>query len=67
MLMSHTPSILYPPPPADVDAPPTLTITPTHPFEQGPNYAWHCDGYDKLKPFGIAIQGCIDGYVLSHV
>ena len=20
------------------------------------------DGYDKLKPFGIAINGCIDGY-----
>ena len=28
----------------------------------GPNYAWHCDGYDKLKPFGFAIHGCIDGW-----
>ena len=28
----------------------------------GPNAAWHMDGYDKLKPFGIAINGCIDGY-----
>ena len=27
-----------------------------------PNFLWHCDGYDKLKPFGIAIHGCIDGY-----
>ena len=26
-----------------------------------PNFIWHCDGYDKLKPFGIAIHGCIDG------
>ena len=28
----------------------------------GPNYAWHVDGYDKLKPFGISIHGAIDGY-----
>ena len=28
----------------------------------GPNYAWHCDGYDKLKPFGFPIHGCIDGW-----
>ena len=30
---------------------------------QGPNFLWHCDGYDKLKPFGIgfAINGRIDG------
>lgn len=28
----------------------------------GPNFIWHCDGYDKLKPYGIAISGCIDGY-----
>jgi len=25
----------------------------------GPN---HLDGYDKLKPYGLAISGCIDGY-----
>ena len=25
----------------------------------GPNYAWHID---KLKPFGFAIHGAIDGY-----
>ena len=29
---------------------------------QGPNYMWHLDGYDKLKPFGFAIHGAIDGY-----
>lgn len=28
----------------------------------GPNYAWHLDGYDKLKPWGFAIHGCIDGF-----
>ena len=28
----------------------------------GPNYSWHCDGYDKLKPFGFPIHGCIDGW-----
>ena len=28
----------------------------------GPNYAWHVDGYDKLKPYGFPIHGCIDGY-----
>lgn len=27
----------------------------------GPNFLWHVDGYDKLKPFGFAIHGCIDG------
>ena len=29
---------------------------------KGPNYVWHIDSYDKLKPFGIAINGCIDGF-----
>lgn len=29
---------------------------------KGPNFLWHIDGYDKLKPYGIAISGCIDGY-----
>lgn len=28
----------------------------------GPNFLWHIDGYDKLKPFGFAIHGCIDGF-----
>uniref|UniRef100_T1IZD9 Integrase core domain-containing protein n=1 Tax=Strigamia maritima TaxID=126957 RepID=T1IZD9_STRMM len=25
-------------------------------------FLWHVDGYDKLKPFGICISGCIDGF-----
>ena len=39
----------------------------------GPNYLWHIDGYDKLKPYGICISGAIDGlsrYILwleAHV
>ena len=37
-----------------------LTRREYHSF--GPNHAWHIDGYDKLKPFGIAIHGAIDGY-----
>lgn len=28
----------------------------------GPNYLWHVDSYDKLKPFGICINGAIDGF-----
>ena len=24
---------------------------------KGPNYIWHIDGYDKLKPFGFCIHG----------
>ena len=31
-------------------------------FSPGPNFIWHLDGYDKLKPFGFAIHGCIDGF-----
>ena len=23
----------------------------------GPNYCWHVDGYDKLRPYGILISG----------
>ena len=29
---------------------------------KGPNFVWHIDGYDKLKPFGFCIHGCIDGF-----
>ena len=29
---------------------------------QGPNYLWHLDGNDKLKPFGFCIHAAIDGY-----
>lgn len=28
----------------------------------GPNFTWHLDSYDKLKPYGLCINGCIDGY-----
>ena len=28
----------------------------------GPNFCFHIDGYDKLKPYGISIHGCIDGF-----
>ena len=30
-------------------------------LNKGPNYLWHMDGYDKLKPYGITIHGCVDG------
>lgn len=29
---------------------------------RGPNYIIHVDGYDKLKPYGFAIHGAIDGF-----
>ncbi|MEQ2300387.1 hypothetical protein AMECASPLE_024911 [Ameca splendens] len=28
----------------------------------GPNYIWHVDGYDKLKPFGLALSECTDDF-----
>lgn len=28
----------------------------------GPNHIYHIDGYDKLKPYGFSIHGCIDGF-----
>ncbi|MEQ2186873.1 hypothetical protein GOODEAATRI_033288, partial [Goodea atripinnis] len=31
-------------------------------FSLGPNYIWHADSYDKLKPYGICINGCIEGF-----
>ena len=31
-------------------------------YAAGPNHIWHCDGYDKIKPFGFAIHGSIDGW-----
>lgn len=30
-------------------------------INQGPNFVWHVDGYDKLSPYGLDIHGCIDG------
>ncbi|KAJ8314675.1 hypothetical protein KUTeg_006825 [Tegillarca granosa] len=31
-------------------------------MSKGPNYIWHLDSYDKLRPFGICINGCVDGF-----
>ena len=31
-------------------------------FASGPNFVWHIDGHDKLKPYGFSIHGCIDGF-----
>ncbi|KAL5007351.1 hypothetical protein ScPMuIL_016157 [Solemya velum] len=31
-------------------------------ISKGLNYVWHVGGYAKLKPYGIAIHGCIDGF-----
>ena len=31
-------------------------------FARGPDYLWHIDSYDKLKKFGLCINGCIDGF-----
>ncbi|XP_031338632.1 uncharacterized protein LOC116174338 [Photinus pyralis] len=35
-----------------------------HYYNKRPNYMWHIDGYEKLKPYGVCISGCIDGF--SH-
>ncbi|KAK6167952.1 hypothetical protein SNE40_021872 [Patella caerulea] len=29
---------------------------------KGPNKVWHVDGYNKIKPFGFWIHGCVDGF-----
>ena len=29
---------------------------------KGPDFAWHLDSYDKLKRYGLCINGCIDGF-----
>jgi len=31
-------------------------------FSSGPNYLWHIAEYDKLKPYGLCIHGCICGF-----
>ncbi len=30
---------------------------------QGPNHIWHADGYDKLKPYGFPVHGCIEKHL----
>ena len=29
---------------------------------KGPNFVWHLNGYDKLKPFGFCVHGAIYGF-----
>lgn len=29
---------------------------------KGPNFIWHIDGHDKLKPYGFSVHACIDGF-----
>jgi len=34
-------------------------------ISRGPNFIWHVDSYDKLRPYGICIMplnGAIDGF-----
>ena len=47
---------------AGVDARRRRTLRRRLYYSKGPNWVWHLDGYDKLKPFGFEIHGCIDGY-----
>ena len=28
-----------------------------------PNNSWDADGNDKLKPYGLPIHGCLDGFL----
>ena len=32
-------------------------------FSAGPNYSCNINGYDKLKPFGFSLHGCIVGFL----
>ena len=32
-----------------------------------PNYTWHIDGHDKLKPLGFRVHGCIDGFSRKRI
>ena len=47
---------------AGVDAKRRRTLRRHLYYSKGRNWVWHLDGYDKLKPFGFEIHGCIDGY-----
>ena len=29
---------------------------------KGPDFLWHIDSYDKLKQYGLCVNGCIDGF-----
>lgn len=34
---------------------------------KGFNFCWYLDLYDKLKKYGLCINGCIDGYIRKFV
>ncbi|OWF47226.1 hypothetical protein KP79_PYT10643 [Mizuhopecten yessoensis] len=36
-------------------------------YAEGPIYIWHVDSYDKLKPYGIAVNGCVDGFLICSM
>ena len=46
--------------PAGVDARRRRTLIRHLHYSKGPNWVWHLDGYDKLKPFGF--EGTVDAY-----
>lgn len=31
-------------------------------FNKGPNFLWHLDGNDKLRPFGLSISATVEKY-----
>ena len=31
-------------------------------YAKGPNYLWHVASYDKLKQYGLCVNGCIYGF-----
>ena len=33
----------------------------------GPDFLWHIDGHDKLKPYGFSIHGCNDGFLRKTI
>jgi hypothetical protein len=39
-----------------------MQMTVPFPWPKYSNSVWHADGYDKLKPYGLHIHGCIDGF-----
>ena len=39
-----------------------LRLTKRQYVSVGPHFCWHADGYDKLKPYGFPIHGCVDGF-----
>ena len=33
-----------------------------HIIQKAPNFIWHIDGHDKLKPLEFSVHGCVDGF-----